>query len=237
MKKVNSHTMKSVGVIGGVGPETTAKFYLEVIFGCQQLNGLQRPSILIGSVPLVFEIERDLIASNTGIERYIPFLQDEARKLEKAGADFLVMPCNSLHVFVDEIRSAVSIPMVSIVEETIKYLKRNNISKVGLISTSATIVNQVYETKLTQNNIGFVTPNESQRERIDQIIQRLVDGVHSDDDRNFLVEVADKLSERGVSHVALACTDLQLLNPVSEKVVIFDTMKILADSTVSNILN
>jgi aspartate racemase len=229
--------MKSVGVIGGVGPETTANFYLEVIFRCQKLNTQRRPSIVIGSVPLTFEIERDLIAKNTGIERYIPFLQDEAKKLEKSGVDFLVMPCNSLHVFINEIRSAISIPMLSIVEETIDYLKQNNISKVGLISTSATIANQVYETKLTENNIEFVTPNDIQREQIDEIIQRLVDGDHSDNDRNFIIEVANELSDYGVSHVALACTDLQLLNPKSEKVIIFDTMKILADSTVSNILS
>ncbi len=229
--------MKSVGVIGGLGPETTANFYLEVIFRCQKLNDVQRPSIVIGSVPLLFEIERDLIAKNEGIERYIPYLQDEAKKLEKSGVDFLVMPCNSLHVFIDEIRAAVTIPVLSIVEETINYLKANQISKVGLISTSATIENQVYESKLKENNISFVTPSSTERNQIDAVIQRLVNGSHSDSDRTFLIEVADGLSEENVSHVALACTDLQLLNPESEKVTIFDTMKVLADSTVAKILS
>jgi len=228
--------MKSVGVIGGLGPETTANFYLEVIFRCQKLNKVARPSIVIGSVPLIFEIERDLIAKNQGIERYIPFLQDEAKRLEMSGVDFLVMPCNSLHVFIDEIRESVSIPVLSIVEETINYLKSNQISKVGLISTSATIDNQVYESKLIDNNISFVVPNESHRKQIDEVIQRLVAGDHSETDREFLIKVADELSVEGVSHVALACTDLQLLNPMSDKVIIFDTMKILADSTVANIL-
>ncbi len=71
--------MKSVGVIGGLGPETTANFYLEVIFRCQNLNSIQRPSIIIGSVPLLFQIERDLIANNSGIERYVP--REERRRL------------------------------------------------------------------------------------------------------------------------------------------------------------
>lgn len=229
--------MKSVGVIGGLGPETTANFYLEVIFRCQQLNNDQRPSVVIGSVPLLFEIERDLIAHNSGIERYIPFLQDEARKLEKSGVDFLVMPCNSLHVFIEEIRDAVSIPVLSIVEETIKYLNSKDIKKVGLISTSATIENKVYESKLSERGIEYVTPIDQQRSNIDSIIQRLVSGEHLDEDRKFLVDTADSISEKGVSYVALACTDLQLLNPNSEKVEIFDTMKILADSTVAQILS
>jgi len=58
---------------------------------------------------------------------------------EKAGADFLVMPCNSLHVFIDEIRNAVGIPVLSIIEETVRFLKANNLQKVGIVSTSATI--------------------------------------------------------------------------------------------------
>jgi aspartate/glutamate racemase len=66
--------MKSVGIIGGVGPETTSEFYLKVIFQCQKQNTTQRPSVVIASVPLIFEIERDLIAFNKGKERYIPIL-------------------------------------------------------------------------------------------------------------------------------------------------------------------
>jgi len=228
--------MKSVGVIGGLGPETTANFYLEVIFRCQQLNKNQRPSVVIGSVPLLFEIERDLIAHNTGIERYIPFLQDEAKRLEKSGVDFLVMPCNSLHVFIEDIRAAVSIPVLSIVEETVKYLKSKEIKKVGLISTSATIENKIYESKLSESGIEYVTPSNEQRSKIDTIIQRLVSGKHLDEDRKFLIDIANNISDQDVPCVALACTDLQLLNPQSEKVDIFDTMKVLADSTVAQIL-
>ncbi len=147
------------------------------------------------------------------------------------------MPCNSLHVFIDEIRAAVSIPILSIVEETIKYLKRNNITKVGLISTSATIENRVYEIKLLDNAIAYISPDEAQKHKINQIIQRLVNGRHLDEDRQFLIHVAESLADKGATNVALACTDLQLLSPESEKVEIFDTMKILARSTVAEILS
>ena len=229
--------MKSVGVIGGLGPETTAEFYLEVIFQCQKKYDKQRPLIVISSVPLLFEIERDLIASNTGKERYIPFLVDEAKRLEKSGVDFLVMPCNSLHVFIEDIRSAVSIPVLSIVEETINYLKQHGFNKVGLISTSATVANNVYETKLEENNIAFVAPNDLQRAKMDKIIQRLIEGQHLNKDRELILEVVKELSAQDVDCVALACTDLQLLLPKSGEVEIFDTMKVLAESTVRAILS
>ncbi len=229
--------MKSVGVIGGLGPETTAEFYLEVIFECQKRNDTQRPSIIISSVPLLFEIERDLIESNSGKERYIPFLVDEARRLEKSGADFLVMPCNSLHVFIDEIRKSVNIPVLSIVEETTNYLKQQSFRNVGLVSTSATVANNVYESMLTSENISFTTPDDLERAKMDKIIQRLISGQHLNQDREFILEVIKNLSRKEVDCVALACTDLQLLLPSSSEVPIFDTMKVLATSTVETILS
>ncbi len=124
--------MKTVGIIGGLGPETTAEFYLDIIFSCQKKNKTQRPPIIISSVPLKFKIEQDLIMKNKGAKRYIPFLTKEAKRLEKSGADFLVMPCNSLHVFINEIRQAVKIPVLSIIEETIKFLKKNKLKRVGI---------------------------------------------------------------------------------------------------------
>jgi aspartate racemase len=228
--------MKSVGIIGGLGPETTAQFYLEILFRCQKLNGTQRPSVVIGSVPLEFEIEQDLILRNQGIDRYIPFLIEQAKQLERSGVDFIVMPCNSLHVFIDVIRESVTIPVLSIVEETIKYLQRNNLEKIGLISTSTTLLHKVYETKLNESNIGFVSPDEDEIGNVNQIIERLVSGNHRQEDKDHLVYVAEALASKGAQAVALACTDLQLLKPLSDKVTIFDTMKVLADSTVDYIL-
>lgn len=208
---------------------------MEVIFGCQKLKLPQRPLVVVSSVPLLIEIERELIESNTGKERYIPFLVAEAQRLEKSGVDFLVMPCNSLHVFIDEIREAVSIPVLSIVEETVIYLKENNLSKVGLISTSATVANHVYETRLLKAGIDFVVPNDLQKAKMDKIIQRLIEGQHLNRDREDILGVAHELAAQNVECIALACTDLQLLVPSSETVPIFYTMKILADATVREI--
>lgn len=229
--------MKSVGVIGGLGPETTSEFYLDVIFQCQKLNDIQRPLIIISSVPLLFEIERDLISSNVGKERYIPFLIEEAKRLEKSGVDFLVMPCNSLHVFIAEIREAVNIPVLSIVEETGEYLNEQGFKKVGLISTSATVANSVYEKTLDVNNIDYVVPDDLQKAKMDKIIQRLINGQHLNSDRELILKIIDDLIGNGVDSIALACTDLQLLLPSTSEVAIFDTMKVLANSTATKILS
>lgn len=229
--------MKSVGVIGGLGPGTTAEFYLEVIFRCHKRNNKQRPLVVIANVPLDLDVEREFLASNKGADRYLPFLVKEAQRLEKSGVDFLVMPCNSLHMFINELRASVNIPMLSIVEETVAYIKEHDYKKVGLVSTSATVLNKVYETVFEAQGIDFITPSDEQRGRMDQIIQRLVDNQLLDEDRHQLESVAKDLAHQQADCVALACTDLQLLKPKSDDVVIFDTMKILADATVNKILS
>jgi len=228
--------MKSVGIIGGLGPETTAEFYLDIVFSAYQKSKEARPGIIISSVPLPYQIEEDLITKNTGAERYIPFLTAEAKRLQKAGSDFLVMPCNSLHVFIEEIRNAVNIPVLSIIEETVKFFKNNNLNRVGIVSTSATIENKLYETAFEKNGIDYQTPDNFQQAKMGKFIHNLVMGQQKSKDRDELIHIINDFETKNVDCVALACTDLQLLIPKHPRLKIFDTMKILAEATVEKIL-
>ena len=228
--------MKTVGIIGGLGPETTSEFYLELIFSCQKLNRVNRPPILIYSVPLPYDIEEDAIARGKGEERCVPFISEAAKKLEKAGADFLVMPCNSLHAFIEDIRSVVKIPVLSIVEETTKFLKKENISEVGIISTSITLNKKSYENSFMANGIKQITPDDFQQAKIGKMIHNLVSNRHDNKDREELIKVINDFETKGIDHVILACTDLQLLIPHHPRLKIYDTMKIFAEATVQEIL-
>ena len=228
--------MRTVGIIGGFGPETTSEFYINVFFSCQKKNDKVKPGIIISSVPLPYQIETDLIVSNKDSERYIPFLITEAKRLEKAGADFIVMPCNSLHTFIEEIRASVKVPVLSIIEETVKYLKKNNYKTVGIISTSTTIQNKLYETAFEKSKINYEIPNDSQQEKMGKFILNLVRGQQKKGDREELIKIIDDFEKKGVDCVALACTDLQLLTPRHPRLKIIDTMKILVDATVKEIL-
>lgn len=228
--------MKTVGIIGGLGPETTSEFYLDLVFSCQKKDKSHRPLIIIASVPLPYAIEEDAISKNIGIERCLPFLISEAKRLEKSGADFIVMPCNSLHIFIKEIRNAVKIPVLSIVEETVKFLKKNKFKKVGIVSTSATIKNKLYENAFEENKIIYKTPNDFQQAKMGKFILNLVRGQQNNKDREELNQIINDFEKKDVNCVVLACTDLQLLNPKHPTLKIFDTMKIFAEATVEKIL-
>jgi aspartate racemase len=228
--------MKTVGIIGGLGPETTSEFYLDIVFSCQKKDKTARPAVIISSVPLPYQIEEDAIAKNIGIERIMPYLTKEAQRLEKAGADFIVMPCNSLHIFIADIRKAVSIPVLSIVEETVKFLKKNDMHKVGIVSTSATVKNKLYENAFADNDIGYVAPNDFQQAKMGKFILNLVTGQQKNQDREELINIINDFENKNIDCVILACTDLQLLIPYHPTIKIFDTMKIFAYATVENIL-
>lgn len=227
--------MKTVGIIGGVGPETTAEFYLELIFGCYQNDKVQRPPILIWNIPLEYEIEEELLTKAEGEERYLPYLIDAAKRLEKGGADFLVMPCNSLHIFINEIRNAVNIPVLSIVEETAKFLKAKGIGEVGVLATSTTLGGGLYTKELSDKNINQIVPDDFQQEKIGKIINNIVLNRHANKDRQEFMEIVESLGAK-VKNIILACTDLQLLIPSHDEIEIFDTMKIFAAATVDKIL-
>lgn len=229
--------MKKVGIIGGVGPETTAEFYLDVIFSCQEKDKSARPNIIISSVPLPYKIEEDLIMRNVGSERYIPYLTAEAQRLEKAGADFIVMPCNSLHIFIEQIRERVTIPVLSIVEETVKFIRQSGFSGVGIVSTSATIENKLYENAFAEAAIEYATPDDYQQAKMGKFIMNLVTGRQNNRDREEFIKIIGDFEAKNVDCVMLACTDLQLLIPKHPKLKIFDTMKVLADATVAEILS
>lgn len=227
--------MKTVGIIGGLGPETTSEFYMELIFLCKQINKISYPPILINSIPLPFAIEKDAIADGIGEECCLSYLIKAAKNLEKAGADFLVLPCNSLHVFIKDIRQAVKIPVLSILEETSKFLKEQNINKVGIIATPITIKNKLYEKPLNLSGIATVIPDNLQQAKIGKCILNLVSSRYDNRDRDMLLKVIKGFGEKKVKNIILACTDLQLLVPRQDNFKIYDTMKILLDATVKKV--
>jgi aspartate racemase len=230
------YNMKTVGVIGGLGPETTAEFYLEVVFGSYKKNREERPPILVWNVPLKYSIEKDLLLKSEGEERYIPYLLDAAKGLERAGADFLVMPCNSLHTFIGKIREAVSIPVLSIVEETARFLKGKGVKEVGILATSSSLKRGLYESVLGEEGIKQVVPDDFEQAKVGKTIEKIVLKRHANKDRQELIRIIDKFEEKGLKIVILACTDLQLLIPQHPRMQIIDTMKILAEASVREIL-
>lgn len=222
--------MKTAGIIGGLGPETTTKFYLEIISSCAKKNNEARPPILIWNLPIPFKTEEDLIIRCKGQEKYLPFLIDAARGLEKAGADFLVMPCDTMHIFIKEIRNTVTIPIISIIDETLEEIKRGKIAKVGLLGTSTTINNNLFE------KIQPMVPNKKEQNLISKIIMHILTNNLSKRDKLIFHKITKQMTDDGAEAIILACTDLHQVSNQTKGVRFIDTLEVLKDATVKEIL-
>ena len=220
--------VKTLGIIGGLGPETTAHFTLRVISLCSKSNRIQRPNIVSVNVPIPFKLEEEFIHMSKGKNKFRKLLIETAIILEDAGVDFIVMPCNTAHIFISDIRSAVNIPVLSIIEESANVLK--NFQNVGLLSTPATIKN-----KLFNNKVSILEPSKPDQKELEIIINRILNNKQTEDDRLKILQMIKSFSSQSI---LLACTDLQLVIPekrIDDKQ-IFDTMEILAQATAEKIL-
>jgi aspartate racemase len=226
---------KTVGIIGGLGPETTAEFYLELIKKSKKINAQYRPEMIIINVAMDTVVEESFIRGNNESEEYIKILVLAAKKLEKAGADFLVIPCNSVHIFIEEIRKSVKIPVLSIVEETKNFLVQSKIKKIGLLATSATLNAKLYQKAFTKDEIETLVPNSEEQKELNMSINKLVNNEDSKKEKILVKKIIKKLAKEKVNTILLACTDLQLVAPKINNIKIEDTMMILVEKTVNEI--
>ncbi len=228
--------MRTAGVIGGVGAETTARFYLKVVQGFTRAHLPSLPPVLIFSMPFAHQIEDDVLLRGQGVERSIPFLLEAARILERGGADFIALPCNTLHVFIEQIARAVNIPVLNVVKETTRFLARHGVTRIGVLASRITTQLDIYGPDFAKDGITAILPDESDKVKLGQVIHGILNGRRIDRNRQELQQIIARLYKNQVDAVLLACTDLQLLKPKCPGKKLFDTMKILASATVREIL-
>lgn len=228
--------MRTVGIIGGLGPATTATFYEKLVLRLDAMNLPKRPGILIYSVELDYEVERQAIVEGHGQKRIVPTLCNAARKLAAAGADFLVMPCNSLHVFAQEIRDASVLPLLSIVDESVAALRRQHPVCTALLGSRITLVNELYQRALEQNGLPYMLPSETQMAEIASLVHALVLNGASPEKSQVLSRILGEMAQAGATDALLACTDLQLALSGDNALNITDTFAVLLESALNAII-
>lgn len=229
--------MKTIGILGGVGPQTTSKVYLSVIKGIRERGQEKYPPIVIYNLPFPIALENEAIVQGVNSEKMIPYLVEGAKILEKSGADFGILPCNTLHKFIGKIRKAVEIPFLSILEETASALKDKKVKRVGVLATETTIKSKMYENILQKIGITASYPSGNEQHIINDIIIELLLETKNNFQKEELEAVCNALSKRGAEIILLACTDLQLIaSDVRTSVPIIDTTEILINASIREML-
>lgn len=135
-----------------------------------------------------------------------------AKKLELAGANFIIITTNTMHKVFDEIQQNINIPILHIVKSSAKALKQENIQKIGLLGTKYTMTQDFYKKMLIEENISVITPSDEDIKIVNDIIfNELCKGKIKQDSKEKYLNIINKLQEKGAKGALLACTEIGLL--------------------------
>lgn len=226
--------MKKVGIIGGFGPKTTLDFVLMLISMWKKNNKGTRPELLIWNAPIDESIESEFIQKNINHDKMFETLKSGAQILEDGGADFLVLPCNSLHIFIKKLRSSVNIPILSIVEVTESFLKSTEINKISVLGTTVTTSCNLFGETLNKLEIENFKVCDDDQKILDKLISSFITN-NTVNSNTFNLIVAN-LKSKGVKNFLLACTDLHAFPKSNDGSTFIDTLSLLAEATIDTML-
>ncbi len=221
--------MKTIGLIGGMSWESTVSYYQIINEKTKELlGGLHSAKILLYSVDFA-EIEE--YQAKGEWSKSAKVLSDIAIKLEKAGADFIVICTNTMHKVAPQILEKISIPIIHIAEATAKVIKTQDLRKIAILGTKYTMTQDFYKEKLISNDIEVLIPNDEDIEIINDIIyNELCLGKIVSTSKQKYIDIIGKLQKQGAEGVILGCTEIGLLiSQADTSLPVFDTTQIHAE--------
>src|SRR3989441_6719125 len=231
--------MKILGIIGGVGPESTIEYYQNIIalYRERQRDG-SYPELIINSVDLKKGL--DFMAANdlAGMAEY---LLEEIPKLARAGADFGLIAANTPHVVFDDVAPKSPIPLISIVEATCAAAKTRKLKRLGLFGTRYTMQASFYPKVFSREGIALLVPESNDQDYIhDKYMNELVPGKFLPETRAALLAIVDRMKAKSdIDGVILAGTELPLILRDShyKEIPFLDTTKIHVEAAVDEMLS
>jgi aspartate racemase len=231
--------MKTLGMIGGVGPESTIDYYQQIIALYRERNpDGSYPPLIINSVDL--SKGRALVEANdrAGLTRY---LVEEIGKLGKAGADFGLIAANTPHLVFDEVARESAIPLISIVEATCAAAKSRGLKKLGLFGTRYTMQSDFFPKVFSKTGIELVVPDADDQDYIhEKYFDELVVGKFLPETRAGLFAIVDRMKAKiDIDGIVLAGTELPLIlrEPSRSGIPFLDTTKIHCEAAVTEMLS
>ncbi len=223
--------MKTIGLLGGMSWESTVSYYqvLNREMG-RRLGGLHSARVLLLSVDFQ-EIEE--LQHKGEWEELGRILAQEARRLEMAGADFLVVCTNTMHLVAPAIQEGVGIPLLHIADATARRIRDAGLDSIGLLGTRFTMEEPFYRGRLVESHgLRVLTPPEADRAIVHRVIyEELVLGKILPESRAEYARIVDDLREQGAEGVILGCTEIGLLLAQEDSPLpLFDTALIHAEA-------
>jgi aspartate racemase len=225
--------LNRIGIVGGLGPEATIEYYSIIIQGSYEKFKGSTPEIIIYSLDLA-KFTNLMKSFNKEKDKIINYLLSAIDALYKAGASFVLIASNTPHIVFDEICEKSPIPLISIVEETLKVIESKKIKKVGLFGTKFTMQSDFYQKVFSIKDIEVLTPNDTEQNYINyKLYDELVFGKTLKETREGFLTIAKRMiDEHDIEGLILGCTEVPLLLEEEEYhgIPFFNTTEIHAKS-------
>lgn len=226
---------KTLGIIGGIGPESTMEYYRRIVLALGEQENA--PSVLINSINLKRMLGMVAAGNMVALTEY---LLDEVQKLAKAGADLGLLAANTPHVVFDDLCKGSPIPLVSIVEATCDAVRAMRLKRVGLIGTRFTMQGHFYSDVFSRERIALVAPGADDQAFIhEKYMTELVQGVYLPATRDALLAIVDRMSEgKAIQGLILGGTELPLIltDQSYRGIPMLNTTKIHVESALARLL-
>jgi aspartate racemase len=224
---------QTVGILGGVGPLSTV-YFMEMIISMTEAAVDQEHIDMIvfnhATIP-----DRTAYILGQSADNPLEVMALDAKKLQAAGADFVVIPCNTAHYFFEQIKAGVTVPMLNIVEGAVQYAKQTipGLTKLGVLATDGTIQTDTYRLACEKEGIACAVPDARDQATVMRIIYEQVKAGKKADIAAFY-HVVETLKEQGCQAVVLGCTELSIVKRdynINQKEII-DSLEVLAKNTI-----
>lgn len=226
---------KTIGILGGMGPEATAYFYELIIKNTKAEKDQEHIPVVIYADPGVPERTAAVLGKGPSP---LPRLLEGVRVLKEAGADFIVMPCVTAHNFYDEIMREVKVNFLNLVEETMLYALRKNpgLKKAGVVASTGTLRARLFHEAFGKEGVEIIEPEEAEQERVQEAIfgkQGIKAGYTEGKSREEIRDVARALIARGAEAVIAGCTEVPLVLKAGDiEVPLIEPLQILAEASI-----
>ncbi len=220
------------GIIGGMGPEATVDLMHRIIRNTPAADDIDHIRCIVDNNPKVPSRIKAII-EGTG-ENPAPAIQDMARRLEAWGADFLAIPCNTAHYYYNDVRDAVSIPVLHMIELTAEEALRQTpgLTRAGILASPAVRITRQYEAPFARRGVTALYPDSAGEARLFEIIKAVKRGDTGPTVRQGLRAAVASLKEAGAELCVVACTELGVILEDACEVPVVDAAEVLARAVV-----
>lgn len=201
--------MKTLGIIGGMGPMATADFYTKLVMMTDAKKEFEHIHTIIDSNPGIPDRSAFI---NSGVNDPTDFLVKSIKLLEDSGADVIAMPCNTAHYFYDTLCANTKLDFINMIDETIKYALSvcTSTGRIGLLATTGTYDSKIYEASALRSGFNLIVPPDSIKQQLMLLIYALKNG-QTDQMEVLKKEVYDYLDVQNLDAWILGCTELPII--------------------------